>query len=355
MLKKLITSLLILTMVFTVSAAYATEEIQAIESATDIEIGSDGALLPEISSDSASGEFARVLKYKIMQGDENGNLNLTTPVTRAEMAQLVANALLLSGVRGSFPEGEEFTDLPDTHWAYHAVAHAKANGIVNGMGDGTFAPYHSVTNVQAVKMIVATLGYSIEADHLGGYPHGYMNVADKLGITKGLTLVNDSPALRQDIAIMLEKALDVPLMVQTGFGSQVEYTILDGADGNDYSTLHTQFIESARYKLPEQSAEFSYSFDKASRQYSDFVIIPTTAETGIRMTYQATSASHNITLNVIDKATGKAVYSDTASVLEGFETEFWLSFTELQAGGEYYIELSKPSIAVASGTFKITG
>ncbi len=339
MLKKLIASLLILTMIFTVSAAFASEGTQVVE----------------ISSDISSGEFSRVLKYKIMQGDENGNLNLTTPVTRAEMAQLVANALLLNGVIGCFPEGEEFIDLPNTHWAYHAVAHAKANGIVNGMGDGTFAPNHPVTNAQATKMIVSMLGYSIQVDHLGGYPHGYINIAKKLGITQGLTLDNDAPALRQDIAIMLEKALDVPLMVQTGFGSQVEYTILDGADGNGYSTLHTQFVEGVRCKLPEQSAEFSYSFDKSSRQYSDFVVIPKGSETGIRMIYQATSESHKLTLDVIDTETGKSVYSDTVSVLKGFDEELWISFTELKAGGKYYIMLSHPDIDGASGTFEITG
>ncbi len=205
--------------------------------------GGDSENLPEISSDSSSGEFSRVLKYKIMQGDENGNLNLTTPVTRAEMAQLVANALLLNGVIGNFPEGEEFIDLPNTHWAYHAVAHAKANGIVNGMGDGTFAPNQSVTNAQAIKMIVAMLGYSVEAERLGGYPHGYMNVAKKLGIAQCLTLDEDAPALRQDIAIILERALDVPLMSQIGFGSNPEFSIFDGLNGNELITLEIQLAK----------------------------------------------------------------------------------------------------------------
>lgn len=205
-------------------------------------VGAEQEELLENTSNSSSGKFARVLKYKIMQGDENGNLNLTTPVTRAEMAQLVANALLLNGVIGSLPEGEEFIDLPDTHWAYPAVSHLKANGIVNGMGDGTFAPNHSVTNAQATKMIVAMLGYSVEAERLGGYPHGYMNVAKELGITQDLSL-DDAPALRQDIAIMLEKALDVPLMGQIGFGSKPEFVIFDGLNGNALITLETQLAK----------------------------------------------------------------------------------------------------------------
>ncbi len=205
-------------------------------------IDSEKEELPEISSDSSTGEFTKVLKYKIMQGDENGNLNLTTPVTRAEMAQLVTNTLLLNGVTGKFSEGEEFIDLPYTHWAYNAVAHAKSNGIVNGMGDGTFAPNHSVTNAQAIKMIVAMLGYSVKAESLGGYTHGYMNIAKNLGITQGLTLDNDTPALRKDIAIILERALDIPLMRQVAFGSIPKFEIFDGTNGNELITLETELV-----------------------------------------------------------------------------------------------------------------
>lgn len=197
---------------------------------------------PEITADSAAN-FSKVLKYKIMQGDENGNLNLDAPVTRAEMAQLVANTLLY-GNTAKMPEGEEFTDVPETHWAYSAIAHAKADGIINGMGDGTFAPYNPVTNAQAVKMVVAMLGYGPEAQQRGGYPHGYMITANELGVTEGLTLVNNNAALRKDIALMLENALDVPLMVQTGFGSTVEYSVLDGTGGTDLVTLETELAKS---------------------------------------------------------------------------------------------------------------
>jgi len=59
-------------------------------------------------------------------------------------------------------------------------------------------------------------------------------------------------------------------------------------------------------------------------------------------------------MKVIRKDTGTVVYSDTVTVLKGIEQEFWLSFTYLEKGRGYYIELSNPSISSAAGTFTIT-
>lgn len=106
--------------------------------------------------------------------------------------------------------------------------------------------------------------------------------------------------------------------------------------------------------LPDDTDSFSYDFSGRTKQYSDFVISPQTTTTGIRMFFEATSNSHNLTMKVIRKDTGTVVYSDTVSVLKGFEQEFWLSFTYLEKGRGYYIELSNPSISGAAGTFTIT-
>lgn len=106
--------------------------------------------------------------------------------------------------------------------------------------------------------------------------------------------------------------------------------------------------------LPNDSDSFSYNFSNYSKQYSDFVISPQTTTTGIRMYFEATSNSHNLTMKVIRKDTGTVVYSDTVTVLKGVEQEFWLSFTYLEKGRGYYIELSNPTISGAAGTFTIT-
>ena len=205
---------------------------------------SDDKYYPELDSNAGSEVgFQRIIDYNIMQGDENGNLNLTTPVTRAEMAQLIYNTLMLQGAMSGGGPNPDFSDIPVDHWAFGAIHYCKVTGIINGMGDGTYAPYLTVTNVQALKMIVSMLGYAPLAEQDGGYPDGYMIAAENLGITNGMTVEANAPALRQDIACMLERALDVPLMEQTGFGSKPQYTVFDGTNGKDFKTLGKEWAK----------------------------------------------------------------------------------------------------------------
>ncbi len=94
--------------------------------------------------------------------------------------------------------------------------YANQIGIINGNGDGTFAPEEKVTNEQIVKMLVCVLGY--EPAVRGSYPTAHFIKATELGITKGLDLVATEVAKRKDVAVMIHNALDIPIMVQTGFG-----------------------------------------------------------------------------------------------------------------------------------------
>ncbi len=106
--------------------------------------------------------------------------------------------------------------------------------------------------------------------------------------------------------------------------------------------------------LPGEEGTFNYSFASASKQYSDFIFSPTTSTTGATIAYKATSASHNVTLKVINVTTSEVVYSTTISALNGFEQEFRLSFTYMERNQGYYIELSSPSISGASGTVTVS-
>ncbi len=107
------------------------------------------------------------------------------------------------------------------------------------MGDGTFAPDANVTFEQAVKMLVVALGYEPMAAQKGGYPTGYMVVANTNGITEGISAAQNAPASRGVVAELVYNALDVPVMEQTGFGTNVTFEILDGTSGKAYKTLLT--------------------------------------------------------------------------------------------------------------------
>jgi hypothetical protein len=89
-------------------------------------------------------------------------------------------------------------------------------------------------------MLVVALGFEPMAAQKGGYPTGYMVIANTYGMTEGINAGDQTaPATRAIVAQLTYNALDIPMMEQTGFGSQTEYTIQDGTNNKAYKTLLT--------------------------------------------------------------------------------------------------------------------
>lgn len=132
-----------------------------------------------------------------------------------------------------------FNDVTSDHWAYRYISSAKENGIINGDGNGNFYPERDITNEEIVKMIVCLLGYRELAEAKGGYPAGYTATASGLGITAGLNLKVNSPALRKDTAIMIYNALDVPIMAEGSKDADgnIAYSVMNGKNGKPLLTL----------------------------------------------------------------------------------------------------------------------
>ncbi len=168
-------------------------------------------------------------KYGIITDYEISGIN------RAEAAKILVSMMGINEVQRA---DTEFTDVPAQYWASGYIHLAQAMGIINGHGDGTFAPEEPLTNEQMVKMLVCVLGYS-ESVHVP-YPTGHYTKATQIGVLEGLDLKGSDIAKRSDVAIMVHNSLDIPMMVQTGFGSVNEYSIMDGKNGTPKRTLRSE-------------------------------------------------------------------------------------------------------------------
>lgn len=176
----------------------------------------------------------------ILNGYEDGTFGPEKDITRAEFAAVVCRALNMessaNGAKGATP----FADVPADHWASGYINLAAGQGIVNGYGDGNFGPEDNVTYEQAVKMLVVALGFEPMAAQKGGFPTGYLVVGNTYGMTKGVKVAGDSAAANRGVVAQLTyNALDIPMMEQTGFGTNIEYKIQDGNNGTSYKTLLT--------------------------------------------------------------------------------------------------------------------
>lgn len=102
-------------------------------------------------SDVAKGKWynraiSTLAKAGIVKGDPAGTYRPGDPITRAEMAAIIARF-------GDFKEGgKTFNDISG-HWAQKYIELAASNGWINGNPDGTFKPNNNITRAETVAMI----------------------------------------------------------------------------------------------------------------------------------------------------------------------------------------------------------
>lgn len=91
-------------------------------------------------------------KYGIIMGNEQNRFDAGKQITREDMSVMIARILSKLGYQTG--NTEEFSDNGEiAAYAKDAVSLVKYLDIVNGMGDGTFAPKAQTTRAQAAKVI----------------------------------------------------------------------------------------------------------------------------------------------------------------------------------------------------------
>lgn len=140
----------------------------------------------------------------LINGYSNGTFKPNNTITRAEVCTMIVNTLENPHIISI--KGNTFKDVSN-HWAYDSVAKAKNMGLINGVNENEFAPNENITDEQIVKILVNLLGYGKNAPYLGGYPKGYLNIADDLGLLKGINVRIGNQTDRGTVTKMLYNAL----------------------------------------------------------------------------------------------------------------------------------------------------
>ncbi|MHA7965108.1 M20/M25/M40 family metallo-hydrolase [Paenibacillus sp. CAU 1782] len=103
--------------------------------------------------------IAAGVKAGIAQGTGTGRFNPDKPITREEMAIMAANALkLVNEASGDESTLDKFSDKESiASYAREAVALLTQQGVINGMGNDTFAPKGVANRAQAAVIIYRML------------------------------------------------------------------------------------------------------------------------------------------------------------------------------------------------------
>lgn len=162
-----------------------------------------GEAFPDVSDNASYAAAVKLMKqYGIFTGDANGNFNPNAGITRAEFAAVVCRTV---GGENEISKRAEvaFSDVPSNHWAAGYVDWAVKNSIISGYGDGRYGPSDMVTYEQAIKMVVCAAGYGDAALDAGGWPDGYVDVANGLGLLAGVDETPSAPMTRANVAVMI--------------------------------------------------------------------------------------------------------------------------------------------------------
>ncbi|MBM7565792.1 S-layer homology domain-containing protein [Paenibacillus sacheonensis] len=155
----------------------------------------------------------RAAKIGIVNGYEDGSFRPDAPITRAEFAAMLVKAL------GLQPRGASaFTDT-EGHWASGAIGILRSNGLSVGYGDGTFHPDQEITRAEIVAMLARVTDYVTPAKPLfsdlnGNWASDEINAFAAAGIVNGSgdgTFAPNSPASRAESVAMIIRMLETVL------------------------------------------------------------------------------------------------------------------------------------------------
>ena len=168
------------------------------------------------SVDEYTGYIFGLGYLNLFKGDENGNFNPESTITRAEFSTIVCRMLGYENDASKYKGKTVFNDVASSHWASGYIFVASQLGIINGYGNGNFGPQDPVTYEQAIKMLICAVEYDktdicisagVECpDGIIPYPDGYMAIAEKYNLADSLCKTGDN-ALRKVIAKLLYTAI----------------------------------------------------------------------------------------------------------------------------------------------------
>lgn len=164
-------------------------------------------------SDSKYQPEVRVLNaLGIVEGYEDGSYKPANNVTRAELATILARVKVGGdkAMIASYNYGHmTYTDVLTNgySWAAPGIQYCTDNGMVVGDGNGKYRPGDTVTIVEALKMILGTLGYDAQIEGLqnvgAAWKANTLSLAKEVGLMDRFYGDTNKNCTRDDIALLI--------------------------------------------------------------------------------------------------------------------------------------------------------
>lgn len=192
-----------------------------------------------------------------LKGYTDGKLHLEDDVQRYQMALFIARMMTgdVDDTLWSNFNTTSFTDIDSLSQYVGAISFVTDEGVIKGRSETVFDPYAQITYQEAVTMLVRALGYTDLS-----YPFGFIQAANKIGLTGGIEGVEWSePLTRGEVVQLLYNTIKFVSDFGTGDGSYTyEGDYFDKFDSfvivDDYIADYNATTGYATFSLGEKAA-----------------------------------------------------------------------------------------------------
>lgn len=171
----------------------------------------------------------------IMNGDEDGNMNLDARVTRAQFAKMLVAASSYKDSTDAASSTSLFKDVKYTHWAAGFIKLAVQQGWIMGYMDGSFKPDQYVTLEEGAAMVLRLLGY--DSTNLNGtYPTAQLTKYIDLDLDANVEATRGQYLTREDCMNLFYNLMGAETSEGTIYAESFGY-VMDDAGVIDYDQL----------------------------------------------------------------------------------------------------------------------
>ena len=315
-LKKTLSLLLAVALVLSLtvvgaSAAYTGNKVDTLKDAADV--GAD-----------YSEAVGVMVGLGIIEGYDDGTLRPETTYTREQAAKIIAYMQLGPKDADSLRcTKAPFTDVAADRWSAGYIAYCVEQGIIDGMGDGTFQPEAQLTGYQWAKMLLCAVGYGRNDEYVGsswslntakdaldkGIFDGDLDGADHVVLTRQQAILYAFNTLTSVGVVVYSPSLGDYILRYTSFADRAT---MEGTLGwNVYGLKSVEGIivdnEGMGNSKTRVSVQNKYEVDKTTT--GEKADVEVAANTDIDMMYHAAKIWYTSggAVYVIDKATVTAL------------------------------------------------
>ena len=154
----------------------------------------------------------------IFTKDKSDDFSEDKAVTKGDFSIYLVRALKMEPYGG---EELPFSDISKDDAIYPYICALYQRGVVHGY-NSEFNVNKKISYNEAVKMMIAAIGYGEVAELSGGYPSGYLSVAMELDILQNVKLNSFETITKKDAAALLFNMLNAELMEYNGLETVVK-------------------------------------------------------------------------------------------------------------------------------------